>query len=228
MQANAYVTPPQNQGFSAHYDVHDVFVLQIDGEKQWRIHSPVLMSPLRDQPWNDRRADVEKRAEEQPDGGRAEAGRLPLPPSRIPPRRDGARWCEHPPDSRHPCLDAVCARTATRGAGLADRCRRSSDPHLPGARSRRVRPERVASGLRCGRCDTGGRRQAFSIDQMSESLLQQARLNQRAAPISLSSSLAMPTRSASTRVSCFAAIWPHLLITADRALWCEVAQVSSW
>lgn len=66
VQANAYVTPPQNQGFSAHYDVHDVFVLQIDGEKRWRIHSPVLVSPLRDQPWDDRRADVEKRAEEQP------------------------------------------------------------------------------------------------------------------------------------------------------------------
>jgi len=50
VQANAYVTPPQNQGFSAHYDVHDVFVLQIEGEKRWRIHRPVLASPLRDQP----------------------------------------------------------------------------------------------------------------------------------------------------------------------------------
>jgi lysine-specific demethylase/histidyl-hydroxylase NO66 len=66
VQANAYVTPPQNQGFSAHYDVHDVFILQIDGEKRWRIHSPVLVSPLRDQAWSDRRADVEKRAEEPP------------------------------------------------------------------------------------------------------------------------------------------------------------------
>jgi JmjC domain len=66
IQANAYVTPPQNQGFSAHYDVHDVFVLQIEGEKRWRIHRPLLASPLRDQPWNDRRADVEKRAEEVP------------------------------------------------------------------------------------------------------------------------------------------------------------------
>jgi bifunctional lysine-specific demethylase and histidyl-hydroxylase NO66 len=66
VQANAYVTPPQNQGFSAHYDVHDVFVLQIEGQKRWRIHRPVLASPLRDQPWNDRRADVEKRAEEAP------------------------------------------------------------------------------------------------------------------------------------------------------------------
>ena len=40
VQANAYVTPPQNQGFSNHYDVHDVFVLQIAGEKRWIIHEP--------------------------------------------------------------------------------------------------------------------------------------------------------------------------------------------
>jgi ribosomal protein L16 Arg81 hydroxylase len=66
VQANAYVTPPQNQGFSAHYDVHDVFVLQIDGEKQWRIHPPVLESPLRDQPWNDHKTAVEKQAHEPP------------------------------------------------------------------------------------------------------------------------------------------------------------------
>ena len=66
VQANAYVTPPQNQGFSAHYDVHDVFVLQIEGEKQWRVHPPVLESPLRDQPWSDRQAAVEKRAQEPP------------------------------------------------------------------------------------------------------------------------------------------------------------------
>ncbi len=66
VQANAYVTPPQNQGFSAHYDVHDVFVLQIEGEKQWRIHPPVLESPLRDQPWNDRKSSVERQAQEPP------------------------------------------------------------------------------------------------------------------------------------------------------------------
>ena len=35
VQVNAYVTPPQNQGFAAHYDVHDVFVLQVAGEKRW-------------------------------------------------------------------------------------------------------------------------------------------------------------------------------------------------
>jgi bifunctional lysine-specific demethylase and histidyl-hydroxylase NO66 len=64
VQANAYITPPQNQGFSAHYDVHDVFIVQIDGEKQWQIHRPVLESPLRDQPWNDRKAAVEEAARE--------------------------------------------------------------------------------------------------------------------------------------------------------------------
>jgi bifunctional lysine-specific demethylase and histidyl-hydroxylase NO66 len=66
VQANAYVTPPQNQGFSDHYDVHDVFVLQIAGEKRWQIHTPVLDSPLRDQPWTDRRQAVERRATEPP------------------------------------------------------------------------------------------------------------------------------------------------------------------
>ena len=66
VQANAYVTPPQNQGFSDHYDVHDVFVLQIEGEKRWRIHAPVHESPLRDQPWTDRVAAVERRAAEPP------------------------------------------------------------------------------------------------------------------------------------------------------------------
>jgi ribosomal protein L16 Arg81 hydroxylase len=66
VQANAYVTPPQNRGFSAHYDVHDVFVLQLAGEKRWQIHPPVLVSPLRDQPWTDRTADVKKRAGDPP------------------------------------------------------------------------------------------------------------------------------------------------------------------
>ena len=32
VQINAYVTPSASQGFAAHYDVHDVFVLQIAGQ----------------------------------------------------------------------------------------------------------------------------------------------------------------------------------------------------
>ncbi len=62
VQANAYITPPSSQGFSAHYDVHDVFVLQLAGRKHWTIHAPVHDDPLRSQPWNDRAAAVAARA----------------------------------------------------------------------------------------------------------------------------------------------------------------------
>ncbi|MGK7221227.1 cupin domain-containing protein [Kocuria flava] len=62
VQANAYVTPPQNRGFDDHYDVHDVFVLQIEGTKRWVLHEPVHPDPLRDQPWTGRRAAVAEAA----------------------------------------------------------------------------------------------------------------------------------------------------------------------
>ena len=65
-QVNAYVTPPSSRGFSPHYDVHDVFVLQVAGEKHWTIHEPVLTDPLRTQPWTDRTAEVTAAAEREP------------------------------------------------------------------------------------------------------------------------------------------------------------------
>jgi ribosomal protein L16 Arg81 hydroxylase len=61
-QANAYVTPPSNRGFDPHYDVHDVFVLQVQGEKRWIIHEPVHRDPLSTQPWTDHRAAIAERA----------------------------------------------------------------------------------------------------------------------------------------------------------------------
>jgi bifunctional lysine-specific demethylase and histidyl-hydroxylase NO66 len=66
VQVNGYVTPASSTGFSAHYDVHDVFVLQIAGTKRWHVHAPVHPDPLRSQPWNDRAAAVRARAEEEP------------------------------------------------------------------------------------------------------------------------------------------------------------------
>ena len=66
VQVNAYITPPQSRGFDAHYDVHDVFVLQVAGEKRWRISRPVLEAPLRTQPWTDRKPAVAARAAEEP------------------------------------------------------------------------------------------------------------------------------------------------------------------
>jgi bifunctional lysine-specific demethylase and histidyl-hydroxylase NO66 len=65
-QVNAYITPPSSRGFSPHYDVHDVFVLQVAGEKHWTIHAPVLPDPLRTHPWTDRSAEVAAAAERAP------------------------------------------------------------------------------------------------------------------------------------------------------------------
>jgi lysine-specific demethylase/histidyl-hydroxylase NO66 len=66
VQINAYVTPPQNQGFAAHYDVHDVFVLQVVGTKRWHVHEPVLSDPLADQPWEQRKDEVSRQAAGEP------------------------------------------------------------------------------------------------------------------------------------------------------------------
>ncbi len=65
-QVNAYITPASSTGFSPHYDVHDVFVMQISGEKRWILHPPVHTHPLANQPWSDRRSAVEARADETP------------------------------------------------------------------------------------------------------------------------------------------------------------------
>jgi hypothetical protein len=63
LQVNAYLTPPGNQGFATHYDTHDVFVLQVDGGKRWRIHPPVLTDPLERQAWGDRAGEMAATAE---------------------------------------------------------------------------------------------------------------------------------------------------------------------
>ncbi|MCZ4080107.1 cupin-like domain-containing protein [Rhodococcus sp. H36-A4] len=65
-QVNAYITPASSRGFDPHYDVHDVFILQISGEKRWILHPPVHTHPLADQPWSDRRSAVEQQAREVP------------------------------------------------------------------------------------------------------------------------------------------------------------------
>jgi bifunctional lysine-specific demethylase and histidyl-hydroxylase NO66 len=40
VQVNAYITPPASRGLGVHHDEHDVFVLQVDGRKQWDVHDP--------------------------------------------------------------------------------------------------------------------------------------------------------------------------------------------
>jgi hypothetical protein len=53
VQANAYYTPRSAQGFPVHHDTHDVFVLQVAGEKRWLLYEPVWELPLRGQPYAD-------------------------------------------------------------------------------------------------------------------------------------------------------------------------------
>jgi hypothetical protein len=66
VQINSYITPAANRGFAPHYDVHDVFVLQVEGRKRWRIHAPVVPDPLDNQPWEQHREAVEARAADEP------------------------------------------------------------------------------------------------------------------------------------------------------------------
>lgn len=47
VQTNIYLTPPNSQGFRTHYDDHDVFVLQIEGEKTWRLYDTPIETPYR-------------------------------------------------------------------------------------------------------------------------------------------------------------------------------------
>lgn len=49
VQANAYFTPRDSQGLAVHHDTHDVFVLQIAGEKRWLIYEPAFALPLKHQ-----------------------------------------------------------------------------------------------------------------------------------------------------------------------------------
>ena len=66
VQANAYVTPPGSRGFDAHYDVHDVFILQVSGEKHWTVHPPVHEHPLPSQPWTQHREAIAARVDDEP------------------------------------------------------------------------------------------------------------------------------------------------------------------
>ena len=45
VQTNVYLTPPGNQGFKTHYDDHDVFVIQVSGEKRWRLYEKPVANP---------------------------------------------------------------------------------------------------------------------------------------------------------------------------------------
>lgn len=47
VQTNIYLTPPRAQGFRTHYDNHDVLVIQVEGEKAWRLYDKPVDTPYR-------------------------------------------------------------------------------------------------------------------------------------------------------------------------------------
>ena len=51
-QTNIYLTPPRAQGFRSHFDTHDVLVLQVSGQKRWRVwDGQRVENPTRRTPW---------------------------------------------------------------------------------------------------------------------------------------------------------------------------------
>uniref|UniRef100_S4RFQ1 Bifunctional lysine-specific demethylase and histidyl-hydroxylase n=1 Tax=Petromyzon marinus TaxID=7757 RepID=S4RFQ1_PETMA len=40
--SNVYVTPPGSQGLAPHHDDVEVFILQLEGEKHWRLYTPLV------------------------------------------------------------------------------------------------------------------------------------------------------------------------------------------
>lgn len=49
VHANLYLTPAGAQGFDAHFDTHEVLVLQLEGQKHWRLFGPGRKLPLVDE-----------------------------------------------------------------------------------------------------------------------------------------------------------------------------------
>ncbi len=45
-QTNIYLSPPNAGGFKVHFDTHDVFVLQLEGYKNWSLYESPLALPL--------------------------------------------------------------------------------------------------------------------------------------------------------------------------------------
>jgi ribosomal protein L16 Arg81 hydroxylase len=49
VHTNIYCSPANTQGFRCHYDLHEVFVLQIEGTKHWKVFQPTIDFPV--EPW---------------------------------------------------------------------------------------------------------------------------------------------------------------------------------
>lgn len=71
VHGNLYLTPSNSQGFAPHFDAHEVFVLQLEGVKHWR-----LLGAGCDLPLASDAADRQRRPFDEPREVRLEAGDL--------------------------------------------------------------------------------------------------------------------------------------------------------
>jgi ribosomal protein L16 Arg81 hydroxylase len=46
VNVNVYMTPAHSQGLSVHFDTHDVFILQVDGAKDWWLYESDVQLPV--------------------------------------------------------------------------------------------------------------------------------------------------------------------------------------
>lgn len=49
VDVNLYVTPPGTQAFDYHWDVMDVFVVQVEGRKRWQVYEAAIDRPFSDE-----------------------------------------------------------------------------------------------------------------------------------------------------------------------------------
>ena len=112
IQVNAYITPASSRGFDPHYDVHDVFVIQIAGEKRWTIHEPVLPRS------------AQRRAVDRPSGRRGRTGETRARTSRRPSLRATCSTCRAAGSTRRP-------RSATTRSTSPSASRPTPAPNSP-------------------------------------------------------------------------------------------------
>ena len=186
VQVNAYLTPEGAQGFDAHYDTHDVFVVQTAGTKEWRVHAPVVARPRPEDEWT---AAATRSARPQPairPRADARAGRRRLPPARLDPLGPGQRRSVAAPDLRHPPLHpppprrrpgrtgAGCRRppVATRSTTRCPWASTVADPAALDALARRGprRPRRPAPRGRLDRACHAVLEQRWAVDTRPDPL----------------------------------------------------------